>query len=337
MKMAFKWATGAICLVCVQAAWAATDVRLAVHDSYDLPKEVITQFESANDAKVIILKMGDGNEMLNRLILTRNEGGIADAVFGLDNNTVSKAQATGILAKQQPASRNTVVKLQAALAVDYGFVTLNYDKKWFADKKLPLPKSLADLAQPAYKDLLAVPNPATSTPGLAFLLANIRALGEEGAFAWWTKMRGNGVKITQGWSDAYYKEFTLNGGSRPIMVGYASSPAAEVFYSEGKLQQPNMGNLFLNGGSYLQIEGAAVLNHAKQPALAAKLVQHLQSDVAQQSVFRSMWVYPAVQGTKPDAMMQHATVPHRPALLPASQVAQKQKDWVARWTRTVLK
>lgn len=129
MKMAFKWATGAVCLICVQAAWAATDVRLAVHDSYDLPKEVIAQFESANDAKVIILKMGDGNEMLNRLILTRNEGGVADAVFGLDNNTVSKAQAAGILAKQQPASRNTVVKLQAALAVDYGFVTLNYDKK----------------------------------------------------------------------------------------------------------------------------------------------------------------------------------------------------------------
>ena len=182
-----------------------------------------------------------------------------------------------------------------------------------------------------------MPNPATSTPGLAFLLANIRGLGEEGAFAWWAKMRQNGVKVTQGWSDAYYKEFTLNGGARPLMVGYASSPAAEVFYSEGKLTQPNMGLLFLPGGSYLQIEGAAVLNHAKQPALAAKLVQHLQSTVVQMAIFRAMWVYPAVQGTPSDPMMRHSTVPQRPSLLPPAQVAQKQKDWVARWTRTVLK
>lgn len=318
-------------------ALAATDVRLAVHDSYDLPKEAITAFESANDAKVVVMKMGDGNEMLNRLILTRNQGGLADAVFGLDNNNVAKAQAAGVLAAQQPASARTVVRLPHALAVDYGFITINYDKKWFESKNLPLPKSLADLTLPAYKDLLAMPNPNTSTPGLAFLLANIRQLGEDGAFTWWAKMRQNGVKITQGWSDAYYKEFTLNGGSRPMMVGYASSPAAEVFYSEGKLSQPNMGNLFLQGGTYLQIEGAAVLNHAKQPALAAKLVQHLQSAAVQQSVFRSMWVYPAVQGTPPDEMMRYATVPQRPALLPAQQVAQKQKDWLGRWTRVVLR
>ena len=143
----------------VQAALAATEVRLAVHDSYDLPKETITAFESANDAKVVILKMGDGNAMLNRLILTRNEGGVADAVYGLDNNTVAKAHSAGILAAKQPASARTVVQLPHALAVDYGFVTLNYDKKWFAEKKLPLPKTLADLAQPAYRNLLVMPNP----------------------------------------------------------------------------------------------------------------------------------------------------------------------------------
>ena len=335
--MRLKTVLAGVLAVWVQAALAATEVRLAVHDSYDLPKETITAFESANDAKVVILKMGDGNAMLNRLILTRNEGGVADAVYGLDNNTVAKAHSAGILAARQPASARTVVQLPHALAVDYGFVTLNYDKKWFAEKKLPLPKTLADLTQPAYRNLLVMPNPATSTPGLAFLLANIRGLGEEGAFAWWAKMRQNGVKVTQGWSDAYYKEFTLNGGARPLMVGYASSPAAEVFYSEGKLTQPNMGLLFLPGGSYLQIEGAAVLNHAKQPALTAKLVQHLQSAVVQKAIFRAMWVYPAVQGTPSDPMMRHSTVPQRPSLLPPAQVAQKQKDWVARWTRTVLK
>ena len=185
------------------AAWAQTEVRLAVSDSFDLPKPVIAQFEQQNDAKVSIVKLGSGNEMLNRLILSKKSP-LADAVFGLDNNSSAKAHAAGILTAKQPQSKATSVSLSHALAVDFSFVTLNYDKQWFAKNNLPLPKTLDDLAQPKYKDLVAVPNPATSTPGLAFLLANISGLGEKNAFKWWGQMRQNGVKITKGWSQAYY-------------------------------------------------------------------------------------------------------------------------------------
>lgn len=318
------------------AVQADTEVRLAVHDSFDLPKEVIAEFETENRAKVAVIKMGDGHEMVNRLILTRGKTPLADAVYGLDGNTVHKAHSAGILAEHQPESRPVNAALPHALAVNFGFISINYDKKWFAEKKLPLPKTLHDLAQPQYKDLLVVSNPGTSTPGLSFLLATIGSMGEEDAFKWWAAMRRNGVKTTQGWSDAYYTEFTLNGGSRPMMVGYASSPAAEVFYSEGKLKTPNMGNLFLPGGSYLQVEGAAVLRHAKQPELAAKLVQYLQSSKAQEALFTSMWVYPAVKNTRHPEIVVHASVPQGKLPKPR-HAADKQKEWVARWVRTVLK
>lgn len=338
MNLRILSAAASVLYVCT--TWAATEVRLAVHDSFDLPKDVISRFEREHQAKVSVIKLGDGNEMLNRLIITRSSAPLADAVFGIDNNTVGKAQEAGILAAQQPAGRPAVVKIDTILPVDYGFVTINYDKKWFADKQLPLPQTLADLTKPEYKNLLAMPNPGTSTPGLAFLLANISGLGEEQAFDWWAKMRQNGVKITKGWSDAYNTEFTLNGGSRPMMVGYASSPAAEVYYSEGKLSRPNMGNLFLAGGSYLQVEGAAVLNRAKEPQLAGKLVQYLQNSVVQQQVFSHMWVYPAVRHTPPHPMMIHTQVPPAGRItlqLPARLVHDKQKDWVNRWVRTVIK
>lgn len=319
------------------SAWAATEVRLAVHDSYDLPKEVMAQFERTNDAKVSIIKMGDGNEMLNRLILTQSKKPLADAVFGLDNNTAHKAFDAGILANNQPKSAPVIAPIAHILTIDYGFITLNYDKKWFAQNKLPLPQTLSDLTKPQYKNLLAMPNPATSTPALGFLMANIGQLGEEGAFKWWAEMRQNGVKITKGWTEAYYTEFTLNGGSRPIIVGYASSPAAEVFYSKGKLKSPNMGNLFLAGGSYLQSEGAAVLNHAKQPELAAKLVQFLQSRTVQEQVITSMWVYPAVKNTPHHPIIVHASVPRHTKQLPVAQVSTKQKDWITRWVKVVLR
>ena len=86
------------------AAWAQTEVRLAVSDSFDLPKPVIAQFEQQNDAKVSIVKLGSGNEMLNRLILSKKSP-LADAVFGLDNNSSAKAHAAGILTAKQPQSK----------------------------------------------------------------------------------------------------------------------------------------------------------------------------------------------------------------------------------------
>ena len=50
------------------------------------------------------------------------------------------------------------------LPVDFGYVTLNYDKQYFADNSIPLPQSLADLTKPAYKGLLAVENPLPRHP-----------------------------------------------------------------------------------------------------------------------------------------------------------------------------
>lgn len=228
---------------------AQTEVRLAVHKSFSLPKGLIAHFERANDAKVSIIQAGGANEMLNKLILSRANP-IADAVYGLDNANIGKAREMGILAAAQPESAPVAVGLPSALAVDYGYVSINYDKKWFEGKKLPLPQTLQDLTRPEYKNLLVVPSPATSSPGLGFLMANISGLGEEGAFKWWVQMRQNGVKVAKGWSEAYYTDFSHNGGAYPLVVGYAASPAAEVYFSKGKYSEPPTGNLFLKGGVF---------------------------------------------------------------------------------------
>ena len=110
---------------------AAVEVRLAVHKSFELPQPLIAKFEQENHAKVNIIKVGGGGELVNKLILSRAKP-VADAVFGLDNTTSAKAREAGILADNQPASAETEAPLYGALAVDYGYVVLNYDKAWFA-------------------------------------------------------------------------------------------------------------------------------------------------------------------------------------------------------------
>lgn len=331
----FSWAALAALLLAT-ASHAQTEVRLAVHKSFSLPKDAFVAFEKANQAKVSVIKVGSGNEMVNKLIVSRAQP-IADAVYGLDNTTALKAKQAGILADKQPASGNAVVSLNHALAIDYGYITLNYDKAWFAKHKLPLPQTLDDLSKPQYKNLLAMPNPGMSSTGLGFLFANIQGMGEQKAFAWWAKMRANGVKITKDWSEAYYTEFSHNKGSRPLVVGYATSPMAEVFYGKGKYSTPPTGNLFLAGGVFRQVEGAAVLKGAKQPVLAAKLVQYLQTPAVQKAIPSEMWVYPAVKGVALPEVYQHDVAPKKAYNPSETEIAQHQKRWVSQWIRVVLK
>ena len=123
------------------------------------------------------------------------------------------------------------------MPVDFGYVTINYDRQYFADNGIPLPKTLRDLADPAYKSLFVVQNPASSSPGLAFLAATVAAFGETGDYTYldfWRDLRKNDVLVTEGWEDAYYGQFSGGSGEgdRPLVVSYATSPAAEVFFAD---------------------------------------------------------------------------------------------------------
>ena len=84
---------------------------------------------------------------------------------------------------------------------------VNVDHTWFAAKGKPVPATLDDLTQPAYKDLFVTPGATTSSPGLAFLLATIGAKGD-GWQAYWKALMANGTKITAGWTDAYSVDFS---------------------------------------------------------------------------------------------------------------------------------
>jgi thiamine transport system substrate-binding protein len=326
-------------------------LRVLTHSSFELPAELLAGFEQQAGVKLQIVKGGDAGEMLNKLILTRARP-IADVVFGIDNTLLPRAVAAQVIEPYSgPASKRKAAAGMAETAdetgvvagvvpIDHGYVTLNIDKAWFAKAGLPLPTRLEQLAEPAYAKLLVVQNPATSSPGQAFLFANIAALGEEVAFDWWSKLRTNGVKVAKGWTEAYYTDFTHNGGTRPIVVSYASSPAAEVFFSKDKLTESPTANLFLKGGVFRQVEGVALVKggHPAAREAAGRFIEFLRSAPAQQALQTTMWMYPAEAGAPhAEVMQQHAVEPAAFDNPPAAQMEEKGRAWVQRWTRTVLK
>lgn len=322
---------------------SAKDLRVIVHSSFDLPKPLLAKFESEAGVKLKIIKGGDSGEMLNKLILTR-KAPIADVVYGIDNAQAVKAQAADVLDAYEGAALSKEAQGDSkaefagmAVAVDYGFVTLNYDKATVAKRGTPLPKSLEELTLPAYKKWLVVENPATSGPGYAFLLATIANMGEEKAFAWWKSMRANDMKVAKGWTEAYYTDFSRNGGAYPIVVSYASSPAAEVFYSKEKLADSPTASLFLPGAVFRQVEGVALIKGGKQRAEAKKFLEFMRSNDVQEAMQTTMWMFPMQSTTKRADVMKYAAEPAKFDSLPAAVIDEKGAGWISRWTKTVLK
>lgn len=340
MKYGFSiTAATAVATWALAASSMAAELRVLTHSSFVVPKPLIAQFEKDTGITVRVTKGGDAGEMLNKLILTKANP-IADVVFGIDNALVHKALAADVLDSYNgPAAKRASAALLPAplVPVDYGYVTLNYDKAWFAKSGMALPKTLEDLAQPAYASLLVVQNPATSSPGYAFLLATIGQLGEDKAYDWWGRMRAGGVKVAKGWSEAYYTDFSRNGGKYPLVVSYATSPAAELFYAKDKPSEPPTGSLNIAGTVFRQVEGVALVKGGQERAAAEKLVEFMRSAAVQQAMQTEMWMYPVESGVERASVMKFAPEPTAFTAPSDNDVATKGAEWVARWTKVVLK
>ena len=96
--------------------------------------------------------------------------------------------------------------------IDTGDVCVNYDREAFDPATNPPPRTLDDLVDPRFANQLVVESPATSSPGLVFLLATIARYGEDGWEDYWRRLDANGVRVTAGWEEAYNGAFSGGAG-----------------------------------------------------------------------------------------------------------------------------
>jgi thiamine transport system substrate-binding protein len=312
---------------------SAATVTLVTHESWAAPQQVLDAFQQQTGIKIDVIKKGDAGALTNSLVLTKANP-IGDVAYGVDSTFASRALSEGVFdsytspeADRGP-QRYAVDTEHRLSAVDLGDVCLNVDTNWFTEKGIPAPASYDDLTDPQYKDLLVVENPATSSPGLAFLLGTIVKYGEQGWQAYWQKLEDNGVKSDSGWEEAYSQDFSGSSGKgpRPIVVSYASSPAAET----GDDGKPRTKALL--GTCYRQVEYAGVLTGTKQPDKAHKVIDFLLSQQFQTTVADNMYVYPTRQGVElPKGWAEVAPLPPDPATLPGDQVQAGRERWIGQW------
>ncbi len=318
---------------------AGTTVTLLTHDSFYVSPETFEAFTAATGIEVEQLASGDAGALVAQACLTAGEP-LGDVLFGIDNTFLQRGLDCSMFEPHASPGlagvpeRFVLDAEHRVTPVDFGDVCLNYWIDAF-DGSPPPPSSLDDLTDPAYRDMLVVQSPETSSPGLAFLLATIARYGD-GWEDYWAALRDNGVSVTAGWEDAYYGEFTAGGGDRPIVVSYASSPPAEVIFADPPVDEPPTG--VVTASCYRQIEFAGVLAGADNPEGARALIDFMLTDTFQNDVPLNMFVFPVTAAaTLPPEFVAHAEIAADPLMLDPAEIEAQRDAWTDRWVEIVLR
>jgi len=321
-----------------------SEIILMAHDSFSVSKTVVAEFENRHHVRLRFLKAGDTGAMLNQAILSKNNP-MADVLFGVDNTFLSRALAADMFIPYRSPHLDDIadeLKLDPTyrlLPVDYGDVCLNYDKQWFAAKGLAPPARLEDLTAPAYDGLTVVENPATSSPGLAFLLTTVGHFGRDGYLNFWKKLRAANVEVTGSWKKAYWGSFSAaSKGDRPIVVSYASSPAAEVHFAEKPMEQSPTAAVVQKNTCFRQVEFVGILQGTKKIDIAKKLVDFMLTRTFQEDIPLQMFVFPANKtAVLPAVFVKHARIAEHPVFVSPQDIAAHREKWIEAWTETVLR
>jgi thiamine transport system substrate-binding protein len=336
-------------LIAMPARAQNDTLTLVTHDSFNASETVLAQFEEATGLTLEIVRLGDAGTVVNQSILSRDNP-LGDVLFGVDNTFLSRALEADIFVpyesplladipdefKLDPESRVT--------PIDYGDIALNYDVGYFEENELALPGTLEDLTLPEYRGLLVVQNPATSSPGLAFLLLTLAQFGTEGDYTYldyWRDLIDNDVYISDDWTDAYYNQFSGSTGSlgtRPLVVSYASSPPAEVFFADPQPEAAPTGAIVTEGMAFRQIEFAGILRGAENVEGAQKFIDFMLSVPFQEDMPLQMFVFPVnPQARLPEVFAELAEIPESPVTMDIAEIDENRETWLQEWTESVIR
>ena len=339
-----------ILLMLISIAFAQDEpitITLITHDSFNVSDELIENFQEETGIIIDILRAGDAGQVVNQSVLSAGNP-LGDVLFGVDNTFLSRALDVEIFI---PYESPLLEKVDEQFILDdtlnvtpisYGDVCINYDIAYFEDNDLDIPESLADLTSADYEGLLVVENPATSSPGLAFLMATIAEFGEpsdENEYSYldfWTDLVANDTLIAEDWSTAYFGNFTQGSedGTYPLVVSYASSPP---FSYSADIDDATTASIVADGTCFRQIEFAGILDGTEHEAEAQQVIDWMLSVAFQEDVPDQMFVFPVNNEAElPELFAEYAQIPDVPADLDYASIEENRDMWIQDWLETVL-
>jgi thiamine transport system substrate-binding protein len=284
-------------------------------------------FEAQCGCDLNYVALDDGVSILNRL---RLEGSStqADIVLGLDNNLMSEAKKSGLLANHGADLSSVVLPNgwsdEVFVPFDYGYFAFVYNK----EKVKNPPKSLKELVEQRDDLKVIYQDPRTSTPGQGLLLWMKSVYGDDSSAAW-QQLSKKTVTVTKGWSEAY--SMFLEGES-DLVLSYTTSPAYHIIAE----QDERFAAADFAEGHYTQVEVAAKVAGSSNQKLADEFMQFIVSDGFQSNIPTGNWMYPVVDSKLPDGF-ESLTIPAKALSFSPDEVANNRKAWIREWQSALIK
>ena len=306
-------------------------LTVLTHSSFALPDELKEKFAEETGYTVTYTAPGDAGALVNQLVLTKDSP-LGDIVYGVDNTFASRASDAGVLApyESEAVSPDESIAAPNLTPINLGDVCINADKEWFAEHDLEIPSTFDDLTKPEYRDLLVVSSPASSSPGLSFLIATIGAKGEDW-LDYWRALDDNGLLVVSGWTEAYYTEFSgADGeGPRPLVLSYSTSPAFTVQDGESTTEA-------LLDTCFRQVEYAGIIAGAQNEVGARAFIDFLLSPEVQAAIPENMYMYPVVPETPlPEEWQRFAPLSENPIEVSQEEIGANRDQWIKDWTAAI--
>lgn len=310
---------------------AANSLTVYTYDSFASdwgPGPAIEKaFEAQCGCDLNFVALDDGVSILNRLRL-EGSNSQADVVLGLDNNLMSEALASGLLAKHN-ADLSAVTlpngwSSDVFVPFDYGYFAFVYNTETVKNP----PKSLKELVEQRDDLKVIYQDPRTSTPGQGLLLWMKSVYGEDASKAW-QQLAQKTVTVTKGWSEAY--SMFLEGES-DLVLSYTTSPAYHIIAEQDK----RFAAADFSEGHYTQVEVAAKVAGSSNQKLADEFMQFIVSEDFQSQIPTGNWMYPVVNRSLP-AGFEALTVPTQALSFSPDDVANNRKAWIREWQAALIK
>ncbi|CAH0524540.1 thiamine ABC transporter substrate binding subunit [Vibrio hippocampi] len=323
--------TLATSLLTVAQASAADTLTVYTYDSFASDWGPGPAIEKAFEAKcgcdLQFVALDDGVSILNRLRL-EGSSSKADVILGLDNNLISEAKASGLLAQHQvntqaltlPGGWNDSV----FVPFDYGYFAFVYNKEKLSNP----PKSLKQLVEQRDDIKVIYQDPRTSTPGQGLLLWMKSVYGDHASQAW-QQMAKKTVTVTKGWSEAY--SMFLN-GEADMVLSYTTSPAYHIIAEKDQ----RFAAASFEEGHYTQVEVVAKVAKSQPNPLADEFMQFVVSEEFQSQIPTGNWMYPVVDTALPSGFEQ-LSVPSTALSFNSDEVAKHRKTWIREWQSALIK
>ena len=226
--------------------------------------------EKFPDMDIVVEQMGTGN--LAAKIKTEGSGIEADIIIDLESShmenlkdnfaDLSAYDTSAFLEGENPAHNKYVlwVKNHAAITID---------KNYFDQQGWAYPSKYDDLLDKKYKDLIAMPDPATSGTGYSYYLNMVNLRGEAGAYEYFTKLTDNIKQYTQSGSGPIS---LLKQGEIAVAMGMEFQGAAEITAGADYML------IELDSGAPYNLTGAAIMKGSEDKEGIKELFQYLISD-----------------------------------------------------------